>query len=388
LRGSVKVRATRLRHVTVLAIGTVCGLSAAALGDLVRLDAVLDTRCQEFVAGEPVSFDQAFEELEVTSADLPLRVASRLRLPTADESLAATAMGFADLFEPKLGVPGRNPAELALEADLFSIDPDTSYQVTASVQELRTIEFTQAELLLEDASEQDVVGGVFLSGAIIVWAEDDLRDLDGLAAEMTFTVEHIRTADDPEQAEPVEQRDTVFTAALGVAGKADGTVEPFAEGEVATLFGGSELVRQLAGTDADDGLDQMGTVWVLLVPAQELSYQYSARPREEFQLLASFNVDVANLPGGTGVSAVFGRDFEALGELVNEAFDGLDGEATQTAVNLAQAKARVPADADETTAITTPGSAQRPMFCGGLGAEALGMLLLAALLPAATMRRR
>ncbi len=63
--------------------------SGTALGELLHFSAVLDTRCQEFVAGQPVSFDQSFEEFEVTSSDLPIRVTSSLWLPRASELLAA-----------------------------------------------------------------------------------------------------------------------------------------------------------------------------------------------------------------------------------------------------------------------------------------------------------
>ena len=124
----------------------------------------------------------------------------------------------------------------------------------------------------------------------------------------------------------------------------------------------------------------------MLIPVQELTYQYRAHPGEEFELLASVHVEVTNLPDGTGISAVFGRDFQALRRLIEEAFPGLDGQGTQSAVNLAQAKARAPHQAVPEQPLSAPTTNSR--LCGTTGPEAIAMLPLAALLPAALTRRR
>ena len=380
---------TRAVTVIAAAVAVLSAGSGTALGELLHFSAVLDTRCQEFVAGEPVSFDQSFEEFEVTSAELPIRVTSSLWLPTASGLLVATAQGFADFYEPGVRLD-RNPAELALEANCFSIDPEVAYQVTASIHESRTIRLSRAELHAEGSGAQDVISTVFLSGAIIVWSQDPTRDLGGLSAELAFDIEQFPGPDQPQEGEPGQtgpQAISVFHSAFGVTGAAEGEVYPFIEGKGTFLFGGPDLVRELAGPDAPpDEFDRMGQVSVMVIPVQELTYQYRAHPGEEFELLASVHVEVTNLPDGTGISAVFGRDFQALRRLIEEAFPGLDGTGTQSAVNLAQAKAQAPHQAVPEQPLSAPTTNSR--LCGTVGPEAVAMLPLVVLLPAALTRRR
>ncbi len=351
-------------------------LPAATDAAMLAFTARLDSRCQEFVSGEAVSFDQGFEEFELTSVVLPLRVTSSLELPSASPFLAATAQGFADFYEPRVALD-RNPAELALEADCFSVDPDVSYRVISSVQEARTLRFNQAELRTTESDAQEVISSVFLSGAFIVWSQDPFRDLTGLSGRIDFAIEKFSGPDRPAEGAAGDDLTVVFHSALGVTGTPGGVVNPFIEGRGTFLFGGPDLVRELIDPAPDappDGFDEMGRVSVMVIPIQEMTYRYQARPGEQFELLARVTVEVNNIPGGTGISAVFGRDFEALGTMLEGAFPDVDGEATQMAVNTARVRAQ-PVASDQVAAETAP----RRGTCGAVGAEAIAVLAAGAL---------
>jgi len=363
----------------MLAVGVVPG---AALGEVLALDAVLRARTQQFVDGEPVSSDEVFKDFGLTAANFPLQVVSRLEEPTPTEELIAAGQGIADVDDPNLS-SGENPEELGLEADAFSIDAGIAYQVTASAVEARTLRFTTGELGSDPGVEREVESSVFLSGAIIVWSLDPLRDLTGLSAEVTLTVEQFREGE--------SGGETVFSAVMGVSGlpegEAEADVEPAGTDGIAFEFGGSEAVLDRAGPDPllKDYLAVLGRTHVMLIPDQEFVYTYRAEVGEEFELVATFEVDLTNLPDGTGVSAVFGRGFTALSEMIEEAFPEVDGETVEAGVNLAQARAASPVTvgADDGGGRGTSGT-----LCGSLGFEAVGMLIFAAIVPLAARRRR
>lgn len=378
---------------------TIAFLPSTAFGEVINLDAVLEARTQQFVNGEPVSSDEVFEDFGLTSTTLPIQVISYLEEPTPTNELIAAGQGIADVDDPDLSA-GENPEELGLEADAFSIDAEIAYQVTASAVEERTIRFTTGELSAAPGEEREVESSVFLSGAIIVWSLDPARDLTGLSAEVTFTVDQFR----PDDSDGV----TVFRSSMGVRGSPDGEAEPFSEGEVfragewvsegiATFeFGGPETILNPDEPNPllEEYLAALGRTHVMLIPDQKIDYIYSAEVGEEFDLVATFEVDLTNLPDGTGVSAVFGRGFQALSDMIDEAFADVDGQAVEAGVNLAQARSVAPqsvqAGTDEAATGVDGGrrGASSGSLCGSLGFEAVGMLLLVAVAPLTARWRR
>jgi len=359
----------------VLSAGT--WSAAPAAGELVRFDATLEARTQEFVAGEPVSFDESFEEFLVTSTELPIRVIAQLVLPTEDESLVAASQGFADFYEPTIP-PDGNPEELALEVNCFSIAPAVSYEVRAVAIEERLIRFSEDELGSGPQVERDVESSVYLSGAVIVWSQDGARDLTGLDAEMTFTVEQSGDGD--------TGGTEVFRAAVRLEGGPGGQISASVDGEIDLLFGPFETVYPEGDRDAGlaEAFSVLGDVHLLLIPEQDLRYVYSARAGEEFELRAAFTAAAANLPGGTGVSAVFGRGFEGLADLLSEAFDSSAADDIEAGVNRAQLAAQSSHDGESPAVRRTTGGA-----CGALGIEAplFGSLVLAPFVMRRTGRR-
>lgn len=361
---------------TILPACAVLLAVADAQGRLIQYDATLQTRTQEFVNGEALSFDESFEDFNVTSAELPLRVASRLNLDATTGAVGAAA-GFVDFFEPQpTGI--RNPQELGLEAGCYSGEEDVSYLVISAAQETRTVEFDLAELGLNEPREQVVISQVFVSGVILVWSQDPGRDLEGVFAETGFAVERLRPG------QPETEAEELLRARVGVAGDAEGEVAPFVEGDVGFVFGDSNLVRELIGNVGD--LDLLGEVWVAIVPRQQLPYAYGARPEQQFDLRVTFSVSVANAPDGVGVAAVFGRDFDALSDLLLLSARDVDVDSTLLALNEARGKARVPAESQESAG--TPAAGRPGALCGAMGGEMLALLPVFLLLPLVRNRRR
>ncbi len=378
-------RATDVRA-WALAVALLAGpiLSKA---EVIRLDASIKTQSVELINGQERSSDEAFEEFAVTSSALPLQVQSNLMLPTRDGSFVAMSSGFADFREPRLGI-GANPSEFGLEAICYSVDPEVGYRVNSKGSEARGIRFSRRELLTSSTDPKTVISTINLSGLIIAWTENSGLDLTGLDGSLRFIVEQVRTSAEEETGDTIEHRETVYEIELGVEGVAEGFVHPFIAGVGSFLFGGPELVQSLVGPNMfTDAFGNMGNAWVMVIPEQVLPYAYQASVDEEFDLVASLELNIANVPDGTGIAAVFGRGFEGLAGILDQSFSNGDGSASQKALNDALSEAPAP-EPVELGLDHGQASGNRSGMCGALGADGLAALLPLILLPALRMRPR
>ncbi|MFH0982736.1 MAG: hypothetical protein V2A79_14525 [Planctomycetota bacterium] len=338
-----------------------------------QIDATISAEVQEFISREEGSFDSAFEEFGATSATLPIHVAAQLLPPEDAPTNGFTAAAFADFRDPKAS-PIPNPAEVGLETHVYSREPETNFAGHAIATEKRKVSLSAEELgLLEGETERPVLSSVFVSGAVVIWSADPARDLTGLSVSLEITVEQQLPDADPQ---------AVFHALLTAAGGPDGTITLDSPDAIFALLGGPELIHAAAGfTEAEllDELAALGQVYLVIIPRQELGYFYSAAEDTEFDLEATFEARAVNLPGDTGIGAVYGRSFEALAQAISASVaDATKGAATQAAMNLAMEKARAPARVEPGDA---PRAATNSGACGALGAGMLAMtfaLLLAA----------
>jgi len=366
------------RNAVVLSVLLGFVFAPSAPGEILQIDATISAEVQEFINGEEGSFDSAFEEFGATSATLPIDVAARL-LPSDDASMTEfLASAFADFRDPAVsGTP--NPAEFGLEANAYSTDPSQRFASHANANEKRRVTFSAAELdLPENETERPVRSSVFLSGAVVIWSQDPTRDLTGLSAGLRITIKQKLSDADPL---------VVFEASLTAQGAADAQVvlDP-PDGEIVALIGGSGLIAPTADFTEDQLLDELtalGNVHFVIVPEQTLTYLYSAAREVEFELEADFDIEVVNVPDGTGVAAVFGRPFRNLaGVIAERAHTQTKGAALQAAVNAAMADAQTsPPNEPPARAVL---KSQSP--CGVLGAGMLGMVF-ALLLAAGGVRR-
>lgn len=352
----------------------VLGLVAArpARGEIVRLEGVLSAEVQEFGGGG--SSDAAFEELGET-ADLPLQVVASLLPPEGQPITDFAALAIADLRDPTASLL-RNPGEIGLETNLYSRDPEIRFTGEALVNETRGVIFSPAELPLGfGQAESPVFSSVFASGAIVIWSEEPGYDLTGLFASLQITVT---------QQLPEVEPTVVFEAGITANGQSSGQISVATEGGLVAIVGGRELLSiplGFTGVDLNQELDQFGVFHVVLIAEQELVYEYAGVPNVEFDLDAQFEAQTANLPGGTGVGAVYGRSFQALAQAIEQAVGPQSkGLATQAAVNEAMAEANGSGSSIRgATAFPLSGG-----LCGAVGpvflTGSLGLLLAAGLI--------
>jgi hypothetical protein len=344
-----------------------------AWGEVRQINATITAQVQEYVGGVEGSFDSAFEDFGTTSMTLPIQVAAGLLPPEETSTNGFIAQAFADFRDPAAAT-SRNPGEFGLETDAYAQGPDIHFAGEAVAAETRRVVFSGDELsLLAGEDQQRVQSSVFVSGAAVIWSQDPGRDLTGLSVSLRISVEQ-RLPD----AAPL----VVFQASLTVQGAPDAVVTlDSPDGIVATL-GGPELISAVGGFTEPQLLQELadlGRLHLLLIPRQELTYFYTVPRDVEFDLTATVESRAVNLPGGTGVGAVFGRTFETLTEVIGQSTAAASkGAALQAAVNAAMldapASRREPGDA--------PVAASPAVLCGAMGAGTLGMtfgLLLAAL---------
>lgn len=342
-------------------------LAPHARAEVLQIDAAISAEVQEYVAGDEGSFDSAFEEFGTTSAVLPIQVTARLLPPEDAETTDFIAATFVDFRDPTASETV-NPREFGLEMQAYSQGSDLSFANHAVASETRNVVFSAAELdLEEDKTERLVQSHVFASGAVVIWSQAPTRDLTGLSVILKITVEQLLPESDPV---------VVFEASVTAEGTSDGSVVLDAPDGIFALLGGPELIGATAGFTEDQLLEELaalGNVYLVIIPEQSVPYSYTGPEGVEFSLEATVEAWAVNLPGGTGIGAVFGRPFKALAQAVGESVGAqTKGAVTQAAVNQALANARAPSRSEPRN---IPAAASPWGACGAIGAGTLAMAL-------------
>lgn len=341
----------------------VTGVVATVGADVLEIRSEIRSEVRSFVSGEFHSSDLAIENFGETGLELPIQTVARLETIDDADRLIARAVGVADFRDPALSVLP-NPEEFGLEADCFSNDGVTSYEVTSTAVETRSIVLGAAALANPGGDPQTVSSNVFLSGAIFVWTNDPDRDLTGLSAELVMVVR--QRFDDGRDLE-------VYNERVEVRGGPNGSVQIGGTPDVlALLFEVQELPDPIVQAFPGEAIGDLGSfdrAHVVLIPFQPREYRYEALVDEAFELEATFETHVVNLPGGTGAGAVFGRSFEVLAEVIRDGRPSTEPLAVQARINHALAKFNREAQ-------SVRGSPILPEICGVFGFEAFAMMVL------------
>ncbi len=320
----------RRRAPLTAAVGVSTWLASAGMAAVLDLSAMVESTLQERVSGGGGSSDSAFEEYPGTATTLPMEARSALTRFGSSEQVVAAGVARALFNDPRLSDQA-TPQDFGIDMALSSNDPATSYSARARSKEDRTVQLSPGELLQTAGTEVGLRSQFYLNGAVVVWASSPTADLTGLEAVVTLRVVQQR-ADESQQ--------TVLEASVRVTGAEAGQVNLQAEGAI----GEDNLVSlDLAGVlGAIDGAE-IQRLQVVVFPNMVLNYSYAAAVGETFTLNAELDVQAANLPGGTGVAAVFGVPFEALGQVVGDVIDETTGAALQGSIGAAIAAAPAPA---------------------------------------------
>lgn len=342
---------------------TVLCVAAGAHAAVLSITASIRSEVQAFVDGVAESFDEVIESFGDNNLTPPIDVRALLENVTDADDLNAKGIAVAEFRDPNLAGPDRNPGEISIEADCFSNDASTRYELTSTVVERRVVSFTAAELGNPIGSTQTVRSAVFASGAIFVWSTDASRDLTGLIGEVSFTVRRV----DADENETVLLSDSV-----ALRGGPNGTIEFDDADDLLVFFGDISILPD----DADGGglpgipdvnLGALAVARVAVILQQDLAYEYQVSVGEELTLVAEFTTSVANLPDGTGVVAVFGRPFDDAAEIIEIGIPADSAKRLETRLNRAIAEFKP----------IGPVVTNSPLaaLCGAIGIEMLPLLV-------------
>lgn len=307
--------------VSVLAPAFVANLHAEVLD----VRGSISAEAAEFVDGEPGSTDRAFEALPQTLAEFPLEAIAGLGDFSGEQQSTFGALGVSSLSDP-FSTDNRNPAELGLEAEAYSTDAAISYEVSADAVETRTVRFSAEELDTNQPS-RTVRGTVFLRGAAIIWSQEQGRDLTGMSVKFDFKIIKDTGTNGGE----------VLLETGFVATGSNGSQVVIRDAELLSLEVGSpNVLVRLFGEESEDeaaALSSIGRVQLVLLPPQEVSYEYEVVVDEEFDLRAETAVRVTNLPGGTGAGVTVGRPFRSLALAVSPFLNDVTADDIQQVIN-------------------------------------------------------
>ncbi|MEE9294564.1 MAG: hypothetical protein V3W34_06355 [Phycisphaerae bacterium] len=367
-----------MRTLTLQCTGAFCILWSAATAEAVVRSVSAEIVSE--VSDQDGSSDQAIENVGETGLTPPISTRANLIGFGDADAVNGEAVALADFRDPTQGGPGRNPGEIGIEADCFSNDPSTRYELKSSVEETRVVSFDADDLGVLFGT-QTVNSAVFVSGAMFLWSTVPGRDLTGLSAEVSFVV---RRFDADENEEPVGDGQILLEETVSLNGGPNGSVTLDNDSALFVFAGDLTILPddpEAAGLgEVDLGAAAVAQVAVLL--EQNVSYSYEVVPGQVLILQAEFSITAANVPGGTGVAAVFGRE---LDEAVRILEIGLPEESAKSIVRRINRAIAVFTPEDNTPTTTSP----LALPCGFLGFEMipLGVLSLAMFVGRGARRR-
>jgi hypothetical protein len=349
-----------------MAVATLCNSATAVVTEL---SAEIRSSIETIVDGSVESSDTAIENFGDTGLSLPIETIANLESRDGDDNVNGGAIALAEFRDPADAGPQRNPGEIGIEADCFSDDPDTQFVATSSVVERRVVSLSAEELGNPESGAQSVRSSVFISGAIFAWSLDENVDLSGLSGDVTITVRRILLDEAGEETTSA----MLVEETVALVGNADGTIS-LANDSSLFVFDGDISILPDADTSQlglpDVNLDALAVAQVAVIIAQDVDYQYRATVDQPFVLEATFETRVANVPGGTGVVATFGRTFEQVADILAL------GIPEQSAKNL---ESRLNRAIDEFKENDPPrATIQSPAACGLFGVEMMPFALLPA----------
>jgi len=335
-----------------------------ATGAIIGIEARISTSVQELIGGQAASISSDADEFDSVALNFPLSTVSGLISTDLGGSVDSVGRGAGELTDPRLATRS-NPEEFGIEVACFSNADDIAYLASGNGRESRTLVFSSSGQIDPLPIDFDANGArvieseVFFSGAMLLWTTDPQVPLDDIIGELHFSV--TRNG----------EQTPLFEVALLLDGVSIDQPDPVAVGPVVFEAGGVELLAAGADTEtvaALEELDLAAQVLVVLVPFQSHTYQYEAIEDDQFVLTAEFDARVRNVPGGTGLAAAWGRRFESLDTLIEQALPQVSGSAIQASVNAKLQQADIGGGADDTPRRSN-------LFCGALGIVPALMML-------------
>ncbi len=349
----------------------VVGLSAALVAatpiqaEITEITGSASANVVEFVDGVEVQSDFNQNIVPLTTPQPPATAIAKLdRLSQAHE-LTASAQVLAILDDPnRAGLA--NPNDVGLDLGAFSNNLTSSWFAEGTVDETRTIVFSPAEAGgLSLGADAVAASRIVLSGVLIITAEDMTKDLTG--TEVTFNISLSKRQQD-EPAQSLIEGQLVFTG--GPNGQANIT-------SATGVFAGAFLpIIDFLGE-----LDGLPNVRAIPIAGMQMPYEYPYIVGTPFDLDLTVSSQVRTTPDGVGAAAVFGLPPDGLASILSRVKK--DDRGTQLANRIAQEV--------DTTGAAYVGAPTAPLlfpFCGALGVETIGALLVGVAFITTARRRK
>ncbi len=353
---TVSVQRTR----AVVAIVCVLASGSAVQAIVSTIDATVTAQVQEFEGAGVANSDFAFKDLNETATNLPLVATAVLKRAGSGGDIDAAAVAQTTFSDPRLSVLP-DPNEFGIDLGAYSLSPVISYSGECASNETREITFLSSEIGFPDGTPLEAESQFFVDGVILIWGDVGQTNLAGTTAEMTLSVDQIRSNGSA----------TVLSAGLTLTGQADGSVSLSTQDE---LTADNVIVANLTGV-----VSKLGPVHLVIIPNTALTYPYSADVGEAFQLQANINGNIRTQPR-TGAAIVLGVPLTKVAELVNEVTGEDVGNQLQQALQLLLITSPLPlkplAPKAEPTTVRVVDRLASPS-CGRMGIESA--LLMAGL---------
>lgn len=329
---------------------------------ILSVDGEVATTAREIQSGGPGSFTQDSDSLAVEGSAFPLDAISSLETSDTEGKVLSFGTATAQLSDPALSTE-ENPAEFGIEVAAFSNSDAIAYTMDGFARQTRTVVFSSDSAIdpnpisFNDDNTRVIESRLFLQGAMIAWRLDDSVSVSDMVGHMSVRV----TRDDTGE--------VLFESQVEIDGGVFDSASADVVGPVEWTSGGLELLEPGASDEvlaALRTLDDAGRLVVVLLPFQEHVYRYTVSDGQALDLTATFEAEASNTPSGSGVAVAWGRGFEDLAPLIEQAIPGVNGGLVQFAINRAAAEAMAVGDASTTV--------QSRRLCGALGGGSLAFM--------------
>lgn len=296
----------KLRH-GIRSLAFLALFGAAAQAEVTAIRGSVEAILQEFVGLSAAERDEVFDAFPDTSADLPISVIASL------DSNGSDAAGLiAAQFANPIDRAGTNPEEFALNLAIFSESDTRTFEASAAAEEVRSITFRTNEFFgSSDGDTISVRGRATMDGALAIFCEDENRDLTGADVRFRMRVEKSGAG-------------SVFDGEVLLNGAPGGQAGATRTGDIPD--------RAITIVDLGALNPDFGRLWVVVIAATAVDYEYDAVVGEDFTLTATVELSAENLPDRVGCAAVIGTPFNTLTQVIGLTQDALSADQLSSSI--------------------------------------------------------
>lgn len=280
----------------------ILAIHPASFAQLISVTGSAETKVTQYTGADAVQTDFGQEIVPTTKATPPATGRARLDRFSHLGNITAAGQGVAVMYAPNTTGVGL-PSDIGMEIGSFSdnTDTQTGWVVNGTVRQTRTLQVAASDAggPIPTTNNVRARSRLVLSGAMLLFSEDKLRDLTGNAIRFRFHIDRRQAGQDPLRA---------LDGSVALVGGPGGTVN------VVERTGALDTIS-LQVIDLRDQIPELPLVQAILFQGASFDYEYDVTPGEPFELELIANADVQTIPGGIGGQAVFGIPQEGLGAI-------------------------------------------------------------------------